>query len=135
MTRPSGSAGNVRRARPSTTKAESFSSDSTVYCSRTCWSSAASASRSSTTTDGRRAHGRALIQRYVDGLGDNGIVYDVQRAWQDYLLAGLYNWCYVSVVAGTLDSSNARAFAWMSQMVARQAAFTNDHNLIELLPA
>jgi len=88
----------------------------------------------STTTDVRRAHERALIQQYVDGLGDNGIVYDVQRAWQDYLLAGLYNWCYVSVVAGTLDSSNARAFAWMSQMVARQAAFTKDHNLIELLP-
>ena len=59
--------------------------------------------------------------------------YPFATAWEDYLQAMLYNWCYVAVVSGTLDASNARAFAWMSQMVARQVAATDDHRLMERL--
>jgi len=88
----------------------------------------------STITEVRRQHERTLIEQYAGRLGEHGADYDVADAWHHYLLAGLYNWCYVSAVAGTLDSSNARAFAWMSQMVKRQATFTHDHDLFDLLP-
>jgi len=89
----------------------------------------------STQTDVRRAHERALVQRYVDGLkaaGIEGLTMD--DAWEEYRFSLLYNWVYVTVVAGTLDVSNATAFAWMAQMVARQSAATEDLDLFSLLP-
>ena len=46
----------------------------------------------------------------------------------------MYNWIYVVSVAGGLDTSNDKAFAWMSQMVARQTAVSQDLNVFELMP-
>ncbi len=89
----------------------------------------------STKTEVRREHERALLQRYLDGLaagGVKGLSFDA--LWESYRHAVLYSWVYVSVVAGTLDSSNATAFAWMSQMVARQAAAMLDLDVLSLLP-
>ena len=83
----------------------------------------------STRTDVRRAHERDLVKQYAADLRSLGVDYSFAQAWQEYLAALLYNWCYVAVVSGTLDASNERAFAWMSQMVARQVAATNDHGL------
>ena len=60
--------------------------------------------------------------------------YGAEAAWADYQLALLYNWVYVAVVAGALDVSNDRAFAWMSRMVARQSAATVELELFRLLP-
>jgi len=89
----------------------------------------------STQTEVRRAHEADLIGRYLDGLAAQGVGdYTFEQAWLDYRMACLHNWSYVAVVSGTLDSSNARAFAWMSQMVARQVAATEDLALIELMP-
>jgi aminoglycoside/choline kinase family phosphotransferase len=87
----------------------------------------------STRTDVRRAHERDLVAQYAQDIQSQGIDYSSQQAWQDYLAALLYNWCYVAVVSGTLDASNERAFAWMSQMVARQVAATYDHGLLSRL--
>lgn len=85
----------------------------------------------STRTEVRRAHEQALIRRYVEGLGEHGVAdYSFELAWTDYQQAILYNWVYVSVVAGTLDVHNERAFAWMSQMVARQSAASQDHDVL-----
>lgn len=89
----------------------------------------------STRTEVLREHERGLLSRYVDGLAQEGVAgYDFEQAWADYELAMLYNWVYVAVVAGTLDVHNEAAFAWMSQMVARQSAATLDHDLFRLLP-
>ena len=89
----------------------------------------------STQTEVRRAHERELVARYAQGLKALGIDgYPTQDAWADYELAVLYNWIYVGVVAGTLDASDARAFAWMSQMVARQSAASLDLDGFRLLP-
>jgi aminoglycoside/choline kinase family phosphotransferase len=89
----------------------------------------------STRTDVRRAHERALVQRYAERLAEQGVcAYGPDRAWQDYEMALLYNWIYTAVVSGTLDASDARAFAWMSQMVARQSVATLDLDLLRLLP-
>ena len=89
----------------------------------------------STQTEVRRRHERALLERYVDGLARLGVEgYDVDEAWQDYRHGQLYNWAYTTVVAGTLDAGNERAFAWMSQMIARQVAVTEDLGLLKLLP-
>ncbi len=88
----------------------------------------------STQADVRREHERTLVARYVDALASEGVQdYDHKRAWADYKLALLYNWVYVGVVAGTLDSSNERAFQWMSQMVERQCAATLELDLFELI--
>jgi len=87
----------------------------------------------STRTEVRRAHEQALIRQYVSDLQALGVDYAFEQAWQEYLSALLYNWCYVAVVSGTLDASNERAFAWMSQMVSRQVAATYDHDLLARL--
>ena len=89
----------------------------------------------STQTEVRRRYERALLERYVEGLARLGVRgYDFDEAWQDYRHGQLYNWAYTTVVAGTLDAGNERAFAWMSQMIARQVAVTEDLGLLELLP-
>ena len=86
----------------------------------------------STQTSVRRQHERELLQRYHQGLANLDVAYPGDM-WQDYRMAHLYNWVYVAVVCGALDTSNARAFAWMTQMVNRQVAATKDLDLLELL--
>lgn len=88
----------------------------------------------STRTEVRRTHEQALIQGYAAGLEAAGVQGYADQAWHDYQLAMLYNWVYVGVVAGTLDTTNEKGFAWMSQMVARQNAATQDLDLFRLLP-
>ncbi len=87
----------------------------------------------STKTDVRRATEAQMLRQYVDQLQGLGVEYAMADAERDYRLALLYSWSYVAVVSGTLDASNERAFAWMSQMIARQVAATEDHNLDDLL--
>ena len=88
----------------------------------------------STRTEVRREHERLLIERYVEGLRSAGVRdYAADRAWPEYQAAILYNWVYTGVVAGTLDVHNEKAFTWMSQMVARQAAATLDLDVFRLL--
>ncbi len=88
----------------------------------------------STQIDVRRSHERALIDRYASGLKEAGIdAGDSIELWNEYRYSLLYNWVYVTVVAGTLDTSNATAFAWMAQMVARQSAVTEDLALFDQL--
>lgn len=89
----------------------------------------------STQTNIRREHERALVQRYVDKLASQGVVgYAFDEAWDDYRHTHLHNWAYTSVVAGTLDVSNEKTVAWMSKMIARQVATTEDLGLLDLLP-
>ncbi len=89
----------------------------------------------STQTEVRRAHERELLQRYLDGLAALGVSnYEFDQAWDDYRHTHLHNWAYAIVVSGALDGSNERAFAWMSQMIARQVATSEDLGLLELLP-
>ncbi|MCP5179097.1 MAG: phosphotransferase [Pseudomonadales bacterium] len=88
----------------------------------------------STRSDVRTAHERALIARYAERLAALGVrEYSAAQAWDDYRLAQLYNWVYVGVVSGTLDATNERGFAWMSQMVARQSVMTRELDLPGLL--
>lgn len=89
----------------------------------------------STRTEVRRKHEQELLGRYLDGLARQGISdYGFDAAWVDYRHAHLYNWAYATVVSGTLDATNERGFAWMSQMIARQVATTEDLDLLDLLP-
>ena len=89
----------------------------------------------STRSEVRQTHQRGLIARYAEQLRKLGVAgYGAEAAWADYQLALLYNWVYVAVVAGALDVSNDRAFAWMSRMVARQSATTVELDLFRLLP-
>ena len=83
----------------------------------------------------RQAHERELLNRYVVGLKNLGVEYphQGQALWEDYRLTHLYNWIYVAVVSGALDASDERAFAWMSKMVQRQVATTQDLDLLNLL--
>ncbi len=85
-------------------------------------------------TEIRRHHERALLNRYLDGLRRLGVDYPSDEAWHHYRLAQLYSWAYVVVVAGVLDASDEQAFAWMSQMIQRQVATTDDLGVRDLLP-
>ena len=81
----------------------------------------------------RRIHERDLVRRYVDLLQSFGVNYSFATAWEDYLDALLYQWCYCATITGSLDGSNPKSRAWMSQCVARQCAATVDHNLLTRL--
>lgn len=78
----------------------------------------------------RRQHERALIQRYTRRLAELGVSYGEAEAWRDYRVALMYLWCYCTTITGGLDGSDPRAYAWMSQCVARQCAATLDHDLL-----
>lgn len=89
----------------------------------------------STRTDVRREHEQTLLQRYQQGLEQQGIEpRDFSALWEEYRRTVMYNWIYVVSVAGGLDTSNEKAFAWMSQMVARQSAISKDLEVFELMP-
>ena len=88
----------------------------------------------STQTEVRRQHEKALLERYLAGLQAGGVRdYDFDQLWEDYLHCMMYDWVYTSVVAGTLDATNEAGFKWMSQMVARQVAATQDLSLFEYM--
>ncbi len=89
----------------------------------------------STKVEVRRAHEKALLERYLDGLhagGVRGIDWDF--IWNDYVRCTLYDWVYTAVVAGTLDTSNDTAFRWMAKMIERHAAASDDHDVFQYLP-
>ncbi len=86
-------------------------------------------------TDVRRAHERDLLSGYLDGLRQNDADCPTfEQVWEDYRWATLYNWVYITVVAGTLDISNDAAYAWISQSLARHSAASDDLNVFELIP-
>ncbi|MBO6656093.1 MAG: phosphotransferase [Pseudomonadales bacterium] len=89
----------------------------------------------STKTEVRRDHEYALLERYLEGLKSGG-VNDVgwDFIWEDYQRCMLYNWVYTSVVAGTLDVSSDVARAWMTKMIERHAAASEDLDVFRFLP-
>ena len=82
----------------------------------------------------RSAHERQLVRRYIERLAEHGVrEYTFDVAWEHYRLAQCYNWAYVAVVSGTLDTANEHGFAWMSQMVARHSAMSLELDVFGLL--
>lgn len=85
--------------------------------------------------DDRRASERDLVATWHRALVDGGVTgYSAEQAWEDYRRAVLCLWTLVVVIAGTLDSSNERGKAWMTEMVRRSAAAIADLELLALLP-
>ena len=85
-------------------------------------------------TDVRREHERELLERWHATLVEGGVEdYPFDTAWEDYRRAVLCVWIPVVVIAGTLDSSNERARAWMTKMVERCAAAIDDLGSLDLL--
>ena len=88
----------------------------------------------STRTEVRREHEKAILQHYIDTLKEQGITdYSFDKAWEDYRLGVLYCWTVAVVIAGTMDPSNDRGFAWMSKMVERNGLAIDDLHCLELL--
>ncbi len=88
----------------------------------------------STQAEVRQQHERTLLERYVNGLKEGGVTgYEFDTAWEDYRLGVLYAWTVAVVIAGTLDPSNERGFAWMSRMIERNATALLDLDCFELL--
>ncbi|MGI9323038.1 MAG: phosphotransferase [Pseudomonadales bacterium] len=86
-------------------------------------------------TEVRRQHETALLKRYLTGLQAGGVKdITLPQLQEDYVRCMLYDWVYTAVVAGTLDTSNKKTFAWMSQMVARQVAASDDLRVFDQLP-
>ena len=59
--------------------------------------------------------------------------YSADQAWSDYRLGILYAWTLAVVIAGTLDPTNERGFAWMSQMIKRNSIAINDLDCLQVL--
>ena len=90
----------------------------------------------STKTEVRREHERSLLDRYLAGLKAGGVTgIDRDFIWDDYQRCMLYNWIYTSVVAGTLDTSSETARRWMTKMIERHAAASEDLDVFRFLPA
>ncbi len=90
----------------------------------------------SATTEVRRTHERDLLARYIARLEENGAECpNFEQVWQDYRWATLYNWIYITVVAGTLDVSNAAAYAWIAESLARHSRASEDLEVFELIPS
>ena len=88
----------------------------------------------STQTEVRSAHDKELIHLYVDSLENQGVKnYTFDQAWEDYRVGVLYQWCFVALVTGSLDPSNERGKAWMTEMVKRNVLAIKDLNCLELL--
>lgn len=86
-------------------------------------------------TEARRTDERDLVELWRQTLVDNGVTgYTSDQAWEDYRRAVLALWILVVVIAGTLDSSNERGRAWMTEMIRRSAATIDDLDLLNLLP-
>ena len=86
-------------------------------------------------TELRREHERDLVEGWRRTLVDGGVTdYSAEEAWEDYRRSVLALWIVVVVIAGTLDSSNERGKAWMTEMVRRSAATIADLHLLDLLP-
>jgi hypothetical protein len=82
----------------------------------------------------RRTHERDLLARWHETLCHAGVRdYSLDVAWEDYRRSILYVWTLVVVIAGTLDSSNERARAWITQLLERSVAAIEDHGLVDLL--
>jgi hypothetical protein len=89
----------------------------------------------STRTEVRRSHEKALLERYLERLKSGGVTdVDWNFIWEDYLRCTLYDWLYTAVVAGTLDTSNEIARGWMTKMIERHAAASEDHDVFQFLP-
>lgn len=85
-------------------------------------------------TDVRRRHERELVALWHSALVDEGVAdYSPEQAWDDYRRAVLALWTLVVVIAGTLDASNDRGRAWMTEMIRRSAAAIDDLGLLDLL--
>ena len=85
-------------------------------------------------TQVRQAHEQALINRYVDKLGQHGVNdYDFDRAFEHYRVGVAYSWTVAVVIAGTMDPANDRGYAWMSKMVKRNGIAFQDLNCLDLL--
>ncbi len=89
----------------------------------------------STRTEVRQAHERELLERYLDGLTSRGVTgIDMDWLWEDYARCTLYDWVYTAVVAGTLDTSNENAVRWMTKMIERHVAASDDLKVFDYLP-
>jgi hypothetical protein len=88
----------------------------------------------SVTIEARRAHERDLIGTWHDTLVRGGVRdYSAEQAWEDYRRALLYVWTVVIVIAGTLDATNERGRAWMTQMVDRTVTAMADLDVLSQL--
>lgn len=83
----------------------------------------------------RRAHERALLDRYFEGLRAGGVRdYARERLDEDYRWAALYLLDYAVVIAGTLDLANQRGAAIARALTERCCAALEDLDCERLLP-
>ena len=86
------------------------------------------------TIENRRAHEHELLVHYHSRLVENGVTdYSFAQFEADYHLAALYLFVYAVVIGGTLDPSNERGMAFMSQLIERACTAIVDHDLLSLI--
>jgi hypothetical protein len=83
----------------------------------------------------RRAHERALLDRYLERMREAGVRdYGREQLFADYRLGALYLLDYAVTIAATLDLGNARGAAIARALSQRACAALDDLDCEELLP-
>jgi aminoglycoside phosphotransferase (APT) family kinase protein len=84
----------------------------------------------------RRAHERALLDRYLERMREAGVRdYGREQLFVDYRLGALYLLDYAVTIAATLDLGNARGAAIARALSQRACAALDDLDCEELLPS
>jgi hypothetical protein len=84
--------------------------------------------------DDRRAHERALLERYHAGLVEGGVSdYSFDQLYDDYRLS-LFTQLSIPVVGSSMDPGNDRGRMLMDAMVERTLIAVEDHHPEALLP-
>ena len=89
----------------------------------------------SLTVEDRRAHEKALIERYRRVLAAAGIDYPADELWDHYRRAVLFCLCYPIQSAGGVELVNERAVQLVSDMFDRVCAAIEDLDADELMPS
>jgi aminoglycoside phosphotransferase (APT) family kinase protein len=81
----------------------------------------------------RRAHERALLDRYITRLGSFGIDYRAADAIEDYRLSMLFDFCTVLYIVGVNLNANDRAIRRKRALMERAIAALLDWDAFSLL--
>jgi hypothetical protein len=86
-------------------------------------------------TEDRRAAEKALIDRYVGVLADNGVTVDRAAFDRSYAATVAYCFIYPIAAAGQIEVTNERHRELLHMLYSRSVAAIEDWNALALLPA
>lgn len=85
-------------------------------------------------TETRRRCETALVARYRERLGEQGVDYPRDELWRDYRISTAWCFAYPVIAAGRIELANDRQLRLLREMVNRAATAIEDHDVVSLRP-